>query len=239
MIPEDLDLSFLREKEQELFKSLFVRDQSEGLSSDELIELGSLYIGLECEEQAFEVYEKILRKDTHNAQAKFWYSHFLLIYRAPFDSTDKEKISKYAEYLINQSGETIGMGYSIRARYLSKLYYPKTTIEEIYAWCQSIHFCPDWSLNYVCLASKLEKDGVFSEALKLYEKARENCNLEFDTDWSPTKSYFEGCITARVRNTYSNEDVVKRIGNLKKRINEETPREKKRSIFALFKREKE
>lgn len=237
MIPEDLDLSFLKEKEQALFKSLFVRDQSEGLSSDELIELGSLYIGLECEKQAFEVYEKILRKDTHNAQAKFWYSHFLLIYRAPFDSTDKEKISKYAEYLINQSGETIGMGYSIRARYLSKLYYPKTTIEEIYACCQSIHFCPDWSLNYISLASKLEKEGVFGEALKLYEKARNNSNLEFDSNWSPTKSYFETCIPARVRNIHFDEDYVKRIENLREKTNEEPPKRKKKSIFALFKRD--
>ncbi len=230
-------LKYLDDKDQELFKLLSSKDQRGEISNEELIELAFLYEFMHVEEISFQIYERLLKKDPTNSWALFWYSYFLLIYRPPAQYEEKEKVFKFVEHLVNQTGEISGMGYYIKDFYLSfRIPLVESSVEKVYSMCQSIYLCPNWSSNYSNLAHKLEEHGILNEALKLFEKAQSNITLSIDPNWRPSQSYFEECVSSRQKGSYHEADVNKSILRLQKRISEGEPIEPKRSLFAFFRK---
>ncbi len=210
----EIDLNMLYPVSQEVFKSLQRKRTEKNISISEKIELATLFIELEKEESAFELYEEIIESDPENIQAKMWYAHFILHYR----EWSKELVEKglfWANELIKIGGETAAFGFQIKAHALSIRKDPDSKEEIIKCLRESIRLSPDWSFNHKYLGSLLEEQGALSEACLQYEMALKNRLEGFDKNWGPTERYFESVVTGRVRHESEKRVLAELIKDLR------------------------
>ena len=210
------NLYFLYPNDQKLYAELIEKRGKDSVSNDEVIDLGSLYIRMQDEESAFNLYKELLKKEPNNIKANLWYSYWYLQYR-PGNEKELRWVIEIANKFIGFNSDLASVGYRIKEFAVSDINY-KNSKDRISLLKKAIDICPNWSMSHECLATVYFYANLKREALKHFQLALENLLGISNSDWGPAEQDFHHYFTGHAHSKENNKGLLLKIEKLKKEL---------------------
>jgi tetratricopeptide (TPR) repeat protein len=184
-------------KYRELLKSLEKKVQEGSVVSDNLLELGHLYIYFDREHDAIKIFEKATELYPTEIITKLWLANTLL--NLPEGPLHAERVMKLASEIINVDGEMAAAGYILKDAAIKRRHKygeKRDDAGSINLLKKAANIAPSWPCPHEGLLAMYWRIGKYEEAL--YEA---KLVIDSFTDPVPNSSLsqirFETMITGR------------------------------------------
>jgi tetratricopeptide (TPR) repeat protein len=177
----------------------------------DLVQLARLYICPDHrEDEAIELLEAALNRDSANAEAKFWLAYCLVMFKMDTDSVSRA-LSLFTELANSDSDEVFA---AAAWDFLPSVYMElgnTSPAEKIKCYSRSVELQPQWVHNRLHLAQALLEIGENERALAEAEMALQNRVEAGETYCRAVDNSFEEEITGRAAPLGTVEEKVAKI----------------------------